>query len=484
MQPIISLTQKSTLSGHSAILVSGIRDLPRKLVTGPEITYLRKRFKEKGKEVITINRLGLLLFICRVEKGKLSHKRAEQWRKRGEGLLSTLSDHKAEQITLLDTGNHNLEILAMAEGMALGNYQFLRYRSDAEEKESKLKEIFISSPGVKKEMIRQLNALVDAVYRCRSLVNEPVNTLNAEALAAAIQEMGNAAGIQTEVFGIDKIRELKMGGLLSVNKGSPDPPTFTIMEYKPAKPVNSKPIVLVGKGVVYDTGGLSLKPASFMDTMKSDMAGAAAVACALYAVAKAGLPVHLSALIPATDNRPDGNAYVPGDIITMMDNTTVEVLNTDAEGRLLLADALTYAKNYKPMLVIDLATLTGAAQVAIGKFGMVGIHSGAGRYMETLKESGQKVYERIAEFPFWDEYAELLKSEVADLKNIGGPQAGAITAGKFLAHFIDYPWIHLDIAGVAFLDKKEGYKTAGGTGVGVRLLFEFLKVVSMKIAKV
>jgi leucyl aminopeptidase len=247
------------------------------------------------------------------------------------------------------------------------------------------------------------------------------------------------------------------------------------MEYKPEGAVNAKPIVLVGKGVVYDTGGMSLKPTASMDTMKCDMSGAAAVASALYAIALAKLPVFVVALIPATDNRTDGNAYVPGDIISMMDGTTVEVLNTDAEGRLILADALTYAKKYDPMLVIDIATLTGAAEAALGKYGMAGMHNNAELYFSQLIKSGFGVHERIAEFPFWDDYEELLKSEIADLKNIGGRFAGAITAGKFLQHFTDYPWIHLDIAGPAFLDKRDGYRTMGGTGVGVRLFFDFVK---------
>ena len=226
---------------------------------------------------------------------------------------------------------------------------------------------------------------------------------------------------------------------------------------------------------MYDTGGLSLKPSNFMDTMKCDMSGGAAVAGALYAIAKAGLPVHVIGMIPATDNRPDGNAYVPGDIITMLDGSTVEVLNTDAEGRMILADALAYAKNYDPELVIDIATLTGAAARAIGANAMVGMKVKAERQFSELQKAANKVHERIVEFPMWDEYKEMLKSPIADLKNIGGAEAGAITAGKFLEHFTDYPYIHLDIAGPAFLAKRDSYRIEGGTGVGVRLFFEFIR---------
>jgi len=180
-------------------------------------------------------------------------------------------------------------------------------------------------------------------------------------------------------------------------------------------------------------------------------------------------------LIPATDNRPGENAYVPGDVITLHNGKTVEVLNTDAEGRLVLGDALSYAQKYKPELVIDLATLTGAAVAAIGTFGIVSMGTATLAEKHNLQKSGEKVYERLAEMPFWDEYAELIKSDIADIKNIGGPHGGAITAGKFLEHFTDYPWMHLDIAGPAFLTVKDGYRGKGGTGVGVRLLYDFIK---------
>jgi len=218
------------------------------------------------------------------------------------------------------------------------------------------------------------------------------------------------------------------------------------------KAVNKKPFVFVGKGVVFDSGGMNLKPGESMSTMKEDMAGAAAVASAIYAIALAGLPVHVIGLMPATDNRPGPNAIVPGDVINMQNGMTVEVLNTDAEGRLILADALNYATRYKPSLVIDLATLTGSAIRAVGKYGIVAMQKNAVKELDLLKESGMETYERLVEFPAWDEYAEGLKSEIADMKNIGPAEAGAITAGKFLEKFTAYPYIHLDIAGPAFIE--------------------------------
>ena len=212
--------------------------------------------------------------------------------------------------------------------------------------------------------------------------------------------------------------------------------------------------------------------------MKSDMAGSAAVACSLYALAKNKVPVHVIALVPATDNKLAGDAYTPGDVITMMSGQTVEVLNTDAEGRLILADALHFAKRYKPELVLDFATLTGAAAVAIGPYGIVCMGNANEKIKKQLSESGEFVYERLAEFPFWDEYDELIKSDIADMKNIGGPAGGAITAGKFLERYVDFPWMHFDIAGPSYLHASSSYRGKGGTGVGVRLIVRFFTELS------
>jgi leucyl aminopeptidase len=323
--------------------------------------------------------------------------------------------------------------------------------------------------------LSELSCIVKATCIARDLVNEPVNFLSAEQLSKEIVKLGKDAGFKTEVFNKAKIESLGMGGLLNVNRGSKQPPTFTILEYQPAKAINKKPFVLVGKGVVYDTGGLSLKTAESMSIMKCDMAGAAAAAAVIYAIAKNELPLYVVGLIPATDNRPGENAVAPGDVITMFNKDTVEVLNTDAEGRLILADALCYASKYKPGLVIDLATLTGAALRAIGKEGIVYMGTAGEKIKKAFSESGNEVYERLVEFPLWDEYGKQNESDIADIKNLGSGEAGAITAGKFLQHFVDYDWLHLDIAGMAFISSTDYYRGKNGTGVGVRLLYNFFK---------
>ncbi len=365
--------------------------------------------------------------------------------------------------------------LSITESAILSNYQFLTYKSD--KTANTLAEVKIwAKEKNHKQAVEKGIIIANATIESRNLVNEPVITLTAEEIANRAAKLGNQYGFSVDIWNKSKIQSLKMGGLLAVNMGSKLPPTFSILEYKPEKPVNEQPIILVGKGVVFDTGGLSLKPTpNSMDFMKCDMAGAAAVIGALCGVATLKLNVYVIGLIPATDNRPGENAYVPGDVITMYNGSTVEVLNTDAEGRMILADALAYAKQYNPELVIDLATLTGASVVAIGGVGLAMMSTAEEPVKKQLREAGERVYERVIEFPLWDEYGEMIKSDIADVKNIGGAGAGAITAGKFLQKFTDYPWIHLDIAGAAWSQTPDSYRGKNGTGIGVRLLIEFLQ---------
>lgn len=398
----------------------------------------------------------------------------EATRRMAAKTIGLLRNYKLQQATLIDYSNQQLS-QAYTEGLVLANYQFLNYINHKEKKQSSFQTLSILEEHLPSSKVEQLNAVLEGVCIARDLVNKPLSHLTAVDLSQAIQELGQLAHFKVTVFDKEKIESLNMGGILAVNKGSVDPPTFSILEWNPATVVNSKPIVLVGKGVVYDTGGLSLKPtANSMDFMKSDMAGAAGVIGTMYAMAKAQVPIHLIALIPATDNRPGLNAYAPGDVITMYNRSTVEVLNTDAEGRMLLADALHYAKQFDPELVIDMATLTGSAAHALGNQGAVYMSTAAPSIKQQLEQAGFQTHERLVEFPLWAEYAETLKSDIADLNNLGGAGAGAITAGKFLEHFTDYPWIHIDMAGVAFMQHEDAYHVKGGTGYGVQLLYKFL----------
>jgi leucyl aminopeptidase len=399
----------------------------------------------------------------------------ENMRRAGAEAFDRAATYQITEVLLLNYVP-DASVLDLAEGAALSSYQFLKYFKNADQRKVTLHHIQVLQADTTPLQLQQLNIVVEATFKARTLVNEPLSYLTAVKFSQEMELAGEEAGFSVQVLDKKQIEALQMGGLLSVNKGSFDPPTFTVMEWKPDNCTNSKPLVLVGKGVVYDTGGLSLKPTpNSMDYMKCDMAGAAIVVATLYAIAKAKLPIHVVGLVPATDNRPGHIAYVPGDVITISDGTTVEVLNTDAEGRLILADALHYAKRYNPELVLDFATLTGAAAAAIGQQGIVYMATADTQITQQLETSGTNVHERLVRFPLWDEYGEQIKSDIADIKNLGGPTAGAITAGKFLQHFTDYPWVHLDIAGGAFLHTKDSYRGKGGTGIGVRMVFDFLK---------
>lgn len=400
----------------------------------------------------------------------------EAIRKTGVEIQAAANKFKLTSLHIVNNSSFDKAAWYLAEGAALSNYQFLKYFKDKTAKKNSLAQIFVTDATLNESEWLELQGIIQGTELARTLINEPVSYLTATQFSAEMTKAGKTAGFKTQVLNKKQIEALKMGGLLGVNKGSIDPPTFTIMEYKPKNAKNKKPIVLVGKGVVFDTGGLSLKPTpGSMDEMKCDMAGGAAVVGAIYAIAANKLPVHVVALVPATDNRPGGNALCPQDVITISDGTTVEVLNTDAEGRLILADALVYAKKYKPELVIDLATLTGAAIRSIGTYASAVMATADQKVVNNLMDSGFEVWERLIQFPMWKEYGEEMKSDVADLKNLGGAFAGQISAAKFLEHFTDYPWIHIDIAGPAYQNAAQAYRTKGGVGVGVRLLYDFIK---------
>ncbi len=337
--------------------------------------------------------------------------------------------------------------------------------------------IRVNAGGVKsaEEGVRCGRVIAEARSLARDLVNLPGNLLDAEDIADAARKSAEKSGCKVTVFGKQEIEELGMGGLQAVNKGSCVPPTFTILEYEPdCKPVAT--VALVGKGVTFDSGGISLKPANGMEEMKCDMAGAAAVIGTVEAAALLGLPLRILGFIPATDNMPGGSAQTPGDVITTYSGITVEVGNTDAEGRLILADALAYAvEHYKPDAIIDLATLTGSCIVALG-YSVAGLFSNNDEFAGKIYEAGRKSGEKVWRMPVWEEYDELIKSEVADVHNTGGKGAGSITAAKFLEKFIagHKTWAHLDIAGPSFTTKK-GKTAAGGTGFGVGLLIDLLR---------
>jgi Leucyl aminopeptidase len=470
------LTPNISVETKNVFYLTSLKNYKNLPLAENEIQYLIQQVENEDL-LIEINQYTRKIFVHVSATEEPMYKDYEKMRKLGNSLHSKIQESKISELVVVDYSLNKEVILPILEGLSLSNYQFIKYLKDPKKIKHCLTEVHVQSDVLDEKDIEELQAVCEAVKHARNLVNEPLSYLTAQKLSEEIKRMADESGFCVEVFEKAKIQSLKMGGLLAVNKGSVDEPTFSILEWKPENAKNANPVIFVGKGIVYDTGGLSLKPTKdSMDLMKSDMGGAASVAGALYAIAKAKLPVHVIGLIPATDNRPGGNAYAPGDIIKMHNGLSVEVLNTDAEGRLILADALSYAKKYDPEFVVDLATLTGAAAVAIGKYGVVamGNEESADR-MEELKTSGNKTYERVVEFPFWEEYGELIKSDIADLKNIGGRDGGAITAGKFLEHFTDYPWVHIDIAGPAFLGATDNYRGKGGTGVGVRLLYDFIK---------
>lgn len=382
-------------------------------------------------------------------------------------------------LPITDSVGPLLAAQALTEGAILGLYRYLHYKSSlTPEQTHTVEQLSIVTDG-DLDAIRQGVALGQAtaagVSLARDLANGPGNSITPVRMGEVAQEIGSRFGMQVVVLGPDEMQQQGFGGVLAVGKGSAQPPQFIIIEHGHAQ--DDRPtICLVGKGITFDTGGISIKPAERMDDMKMDMGGAATVLGTMYVVGALQLPLHVVGLISAAENMPSATAYKPGDIITTLSGKTVEVLNTDAEGRIVLADGLFYAQRYKPDAIIDIATLTGAIMVALGSHasGMMGNDQALA---DRLTRAGEESGERVWQLPLWDEYRAMMKSDIADLKNSGGRYGGAILAAGFLSAFVgDYPWIHLDIAGTAWVDKPaRSYQAKGATGVGVRLLTQFLR---------
>lgn len=415
-------------------------------------------------------------------------KRADFSLERLRGAFSTASQHirslkVGELSTSVDFGGINLPpdqtTEAVVEGVILGLYRFTRYRTIDLEEMRDITDLTIAEEreGVV-EIIRNAaktaGIISDAVLFARDIVSAPANEMTPTRLANEAMEIARERGIKCTILEEGEIRELGMNALLGVASGSDEAPKFIIMEYHGVE--NSSPVIaLVGKGLTFDSGGISIKPAEKMDQMKSDMAGGAAVIAAVRAAAELSLPVNLAGLVPAVENLPSGKAYKPGDILRSFSGQTIEVVTTDAEGRLIMADALTYAGRYKPAAIIDLATLTGACIVALGDH-VTGMFGTDDELKREIREAADHTGERVWELPLWEEYDELIKGDAADYKNSGGRAGGAITAAVFLSKFTGgYPWVHLDIAGPSWLAKDKPYIPKGASGAGVRLLVQFLR---------
>ena len=381
--------------------------------------------------------------------------------------------------TVRPEGASSLDVAqAMVEGAILGSYQFTVYRSEAASgQDIGGMTILIPKKGQLRQVaegIRRGVATAEATVFVRDLCNHPSNVLTPARVASEAKTLARAEGIAITILEQKEMERLGMGALLGVARGSQEPPKFIVLEYNGAKKKDERPVVLVGKTITFDTGGISLKPAENMEHMKADMTGGAEVLASIRAAARLKLPLRLISILPVAENMPGGRAMKPGDIVTTLSGKTVEVQNTDAEGRLILADGLAYAMRYKPAALIDIATLTGACVVALGQFA-IGMFGTDHALKEQVRKSGQKAGERVWEMPLWEEYFEQLKSDVADMRNIGGRGGGMITAALFLSKFVgDCPWVHLDIASTDWSERERAYVPKGPTAIGTRLLVQYL----------
>lgn len=466
-----------------------LREKLNKLIEAKEVTGKYKEFTFLHTDDLKAERV-LIMGLGKKKDFTLERLRA----------ITAISARNIRRINLFDMtfahGHNDLGLdheetaSAIVEGVVLGLYRFRKHMSGDQNnykaiktlsiavQNPELKEVF--EKGAKKGII-----LSESTNCVRDLVNEPANFMTPVNFATAAQKIAEENNLKISVFDKDEIKNIGMHAILAVNAGSVEPPRFVIMEYNGGKE-DGKTLGLVGKGVTFDSGGLSLKPTDAMFRMHCDMAGAAAVLGAIESIAKLKLPINVVAAMPLTENLMDANSYKVGDIIQTLEGKTVEILNTDAEGRLILADALTYIRRYKKIdYLIDIATLTGAIVIALGHF-CSGAMTNNDELFKIVREAGEVSGERIWQLPLFEEYKSQIKSDVADLENVGGRPAGSITAGIFLKEFVgDVPWIHLDIAATATMDesimtyaKNPFLPKEGATGVGVRLLYHVAELMT------
>ena len=425
-----------------------------------------KQFSSNYLWVETVERVSYFVVL----KDDNDAEYCETVRKLGCDVFNAAKSSQQNDVVIQNVNCSSSVVYPFLEGFCLSQYSFGKYSEKLQKKSFDT----VVCCGQDCGDVAELNNILRGVFTTKDLINEPNNVCTAEYFAEQAVEVLKNTDAQVFVRDEKWIEKEKMGGLLAVNRGSVLPPRFVHIVWNPKKD-NSQPIVLVGKGIVFDAGGLSLKPNQYMETMKSDMSGAATVLGTMKIIAETSFPLHVEALIPLTDNRPGENAMALGDIITMHNGKTVEILNADAEGRLILADALSYASSLNPKLTIDIATLTGAANQAVGEHAAVYFSTASQSECDDLEKTSLQVWEPLVRFPLWAYYNELISSNMADMKNTGGTYGGAVSAAKFLQQYVSYPWIHLDIAGSAYFKTKWSYKGVGATGFGVRLLYTYLK---------
>lgn len=432
-------------------------------------TIKKKGFKGDEKDMIHLTIQGKDIFV--VGLGSKSEKKKflkENIRRASSHTCVEAKNGRAKTVLLLGFENFEREAL---EGAFLGLYEFKVLKSSEKSEEKRIEKIFLVTKN--NVDVSYISTLCEAQNFARDIVNMPGNYINPSTLAEIASAVSQKYGLKCEIFDFEQIKRMGMGGVVAVGQGSSIPPKFVHIWWSPGKPKDK--IAFVGKAITFDSGGLSLKPPQSMVTMKADKSGACAVIAAMKVIAQIKPPYEVHGIFAACENMPSGTAQRPDDIIKTMSGKTVEVENTDAEGRLTLVDALSYAQRLGVSKIVDLATLTGACMVALGEY-TAGVMGNSDSFCEFICNIGNELGEKMWILPFDPDLRESLKSQFADIKNVGGRYGGAITAGMFMLEFInkDVEWVHIDIAGPAFLNKKLGYFQKGGTGFGVRTLVELI----------